>query len=108
MSSITSGSLKRRVTSYGGNHAMRVALITPRFLPDLGGLEVHVGSLARRLVAAGHSVEVMTQASPSARRIDQLDGATVRRSAQPRSAQPRSAPPRSALPRIARGPGARA
>ncbi len=58
---------------------MRVALITPRFLPDIGGLEVHVGSLARRLVAAGHSVEVMTQAIPSAQRLDQLDGATVRR-----------------------------
>lgn len=58
---------------------MRVALITPRFLPDIGGLEVHVGSLARRLVAAGHSVEVMTQATPSARRLDQLDGAAVRR-----------------------------
>src|SRR6266567_381798 len=58
---------------------MRVALITPRFLPDIGGLEVHVGSLARRLVAAGHSVEVMTQAIPSAQRLDQLDGTTVRR-----------------------------
>jgi glycosyltransferase involved in cell wall biosynthesis len=58
---------------------MKVALVTPRFLPDIGGLEVHVGSLARRLVAAGHSVEVMTQAIPSAQRIDKLDGATVRR-----------------------------
>jgi glycosyltransferase involved in cell wall biosynthesis len=79
MSNITSGSLKRHVAGYGRDHAMRVALITPRFLPDVGGLEVHVGSLARRLVAAGHSVEVMTQASPSARRLDLLDGATVRR-----------------------------
>jgi glycosyltransferase involved in cell wall biosynthesis len=58
---------------------MRVALITPRFLPDIGGLEVHVGNLARRLVAAGHSVEVMTQANVSAQSLDQLDGATVRR-----------------------------
>lgn len=58
---------------------MRVALITPRFLPHIGGLEVHVGSIARRLVAAGHSVEVMTQAMPSAQRLDRLDGATVRR-----------------------------
>jgi glycosyltransferase involved in cell wall biosynthesis len=57
---------------------MRVALITPRFLPHIGGLEVHVGSIARRLVAAGHSVEVMTQEMPSAQRLDQLDGATVR------------------------------
>ena len=58
---------------------MSVALITPRFLPDIGGLEVHVGSLARRLVAAGHSVEVMTQAIASAQRLGRLDGATVRR-----------------------------
>lgn len=58
---------------------MRAALVAPRFLPDVGGLEVHVGSIARRLVAAGHSVEVMTQAIPSARRLALLDGATVRR-----------------------------
>jgi glycosyltransferase involved in cell wall biosynthesis len=54
-------------------------MITPRFLPDIGGLEVHVGNLARRLVAAGHDVEVLTQAIPSNQGLDQLDGATVRR-----------------------------
>jgi glycosyltransferase involved in cell wall biosynthesis len=58
---------------------LRVALITPRFLPYIGGVEVHVSSLARRLVAAGHSVEVITQETPSAQRIDELDGVTVRR-----------------------------
>jgi glycosyltransferase involved in cell wall biosynthesis len=58
---------------------MRVGLIAPRFLPDIGGLEIHVENITRRLVAAGHSVEVMAQAIPSAKRLEQLDGATVRR-----------------------------
>jgi glycosyltransferase involved in cell wall biosynthesis len=58
---------------------VRIALVTPRFPPDIGGLEVHVGHLARRLVAAGHSVDVLAQAAPSVPRLDRTDGATVRR-----------------------------
>ena len=58
---------------------MRIALVTPRFLPEIGGLEVHVGHLARRLVDAGNSVDVLTQAMPFASRLDWADGATVRR-----------------------------
>jgi glycosyltransferase involved in cell wall biosynthesis len=58
---------------------MRIALVTPRYLPEIGGVEVHVGHLARRLAAAGHSVDVLTQARPSDARRDQTDGATVHR-----------------------------
>ena len=58
---------------------MRIALVTPRFLPEIGGLEVHVGHLARRLADAGHRVDVLTQAMPSESRLDQAEGATVRR-----------------------------
>lgn len=58
---------------------MRIALVTPRFLPEIGGLEVHVGHIARRLVNDGHSVDVLTQVMPFGSRLDQDDGATVRR-----------------------------
>ena len=58
---------------------MRIALVTPRYLPEIGGVEVHVGHLARRLAAADHSVDVLTQATPSDAALDRADGATVRR-----------------------------
>ncbi len=58
---------------------MRIALVTPRYLPEIGGVEIHVGHLARRLAAAGHSVDVLTQATPSDAGLDRADGATVRR-----------------------------
>jgi glycosyltransferase involved in cell wall biosynthesis len=58
---------------------MKIALVTPSFLPDIGGLEVHVGHLARRLAAMGHSVEVLTQASVPMACSEKSDGATVRR-----------------------------
>lgn len=58
---------------------MRIALVAPRYLPEIGGVEVHVGNLARRLAAAGHSVEILTQAMPSASHLDETDGTTVRR-----------------------------
>jgi glycosyltransferase involved in cell wall biosynthesis len=58
---------------------MRIALVTPRYLPEIGGVEVHVGQLARRFAAAGHSVDILTQATPSDARLDRADGATVRR-----------------------------
>jgi len=40
--------------------AVRIALVTPRFSPHLGGVEAHVGALAPRIAAAGHDVEVIT------------------------------------------------
>jgi glycosyltransferase involved in cell wall biosynthesis len=58
---------------------VRIALVTPRYLPEIGGLEVHVGHLARRLAAAGHGVDVLTQAAPSAPRLDHAEGSTQRR-----------------------------
>jgi glycosyltransferase involved in cell wall biosynthesis len=58
---------------------MRIALVTPSFLPDIGGLEVHVGHIARRLAAVGHNVEVLTQASIPMASFEKSDGATVRR-----------------------------
>lgn len=58
---------------------MRVALVTPRYLPEIGGLEVHVGHLARRLAGAGHGVDVLTQAAQHALSAETAEGAIIRR-----------------------------
>lgn len=39
---------------------MRVAMVTPRFLPHIGGVETHVGEVAARMVASGVDVSVLT------------------------------------------------
>ncbi len=45
----------------------RVLLVTDTYSPKVGGIETHVGALARQLVAAGVDVDVLT-ASPGASR----------------------------------------
>jgi len=40
---------------------MNICLLTPTFLPKLGGVEIIVSSLARQYVRAGHRVIVVTQ-----------------------------------------------
>jgi len=40
---------------------MNICLLTPTFLPKLGGVEIIVSSLARQYVQAGHRVVVVTQ-----------------------------------------------
>jgi glycosyltransferase involved in cell wall biosynthesis len=35
-------------------------MITPRYLPDMGGIETHVHEVSKRLSAGGHSVVVLT------------------------------------------------
>jgi len=41
---------------------LRVALVTPRYTPSIGGVETHVAHVATRLAARGYAVEVLTQA----------------------------------------------
>ena len=41
---------------------MHVGLVTPLYRPAIGGAETHVEKLATGLAAAGHDVEVLTQA----------------------------------------------
>jgi len=41
---------------------MRIALVAPRYPPDVGGIETHVKALAEGLVAKGDDVEVFTTA----------------------------------------------
>lgn len=58
---------------------MRIALACDWFLPRLGGIEVHLRDLARRLRAAGHDVHVVTP-TPGPREVD---GIPVHRIAAP-------------------------
>ena len=60
---------------------VRVALLSDCYLPRLGGIEVQVHALARRLVAAGHEVEVVTATAGQTRtRTVETDaGVTVHR-----------------------------
>jgi glycosyltransferase involved in cell wall biosynthesis len=39
---------------------MRIMMVTPRFLPEMGGIETHVFEVSRRLHQLGHRVEVLT------------------------------------------------
>jgi len=43
-----------------GPERLRVALVCDWFLPRMGGLELHLRDLAQHLMAAGHSVDIIT------------------------------------------------
>jgi len=69
-------------------HTMRIALVTPRYAPSIGGVETHVTRVAAYLAARGHAVEVLTQAhcrglAPR----EELEGVIVRRFPLPLPAQ---------------------
>jgi glycosyltransferase involved in cell wall biosynthesis len=59
---------------------MRLLIVTPRFRPDIGGVEHHVEEVGRRLVQLGCQVTVLTtgleRSLPAA---DDIDGVVVRR-----------------------------
>lgn len=59
---------------------MRLLVVTPRFVPDMGGVERHVLETTRRLAAAGVDVTVLT-VDPTRRRPrqDEVDGIALRR-----------------------------
>jgi glycosyltransferase involved in cell wall biosynthesis len=59
---------------------MRIAYLTPQYAPAIGGVERHVEEIARRVAAAGHRVEVLTQTTDRALpRRELRDGVEVRR-----------------------------
>ncbi len=60
--------------------ALRVLVVTPRFLPDTGGVERHVYETASRLAAAGAHMTVLTT-DPTRRRPtrEHVDGIEIQR-----------------------------
>jgi glycosyltransferase involved in cell wall biosynthesis len=58
----------------------RIALVTPRYPPAIGGVELHVGQVARRLAAGGAEVDVITT-DPTGELppLEEAEGVTIRR-----------------------------
>lgn len=69
-----------REPARAGAPPMRILMVTPRYLPDMGGIETHVREVSRRLAAAGHSVTVVAADRTRTRpRTEEADGVSVRR-----------------------------
>jgi glycosyltransferase involved in cell wall biosynthesis len=58
---------------------VRIAYLAPGYAPVFGGIERHVEEIARRLAAAGHRVDVLTQAPGRAVARETIDGVEVHR-----------------------------
>src|SRR5512144_2947678 len=59
---------------------LRILMITPRYFPDMGGVETHVAEVSRRLACASADVTILTTDRtgrlPSS---EQIDGVNIRR-----------------------------
>ena len=55
-------------------------MVTPRYFPDMGGVETHVSEVTRRLALTGADVTILT-ADRTGRRpaSEQIDGVSIRR-----------------------------
>ncbi len=42
------------------NHPLRILMVTPRYFPEMGGVETHVSQVAPRLARAGAAVTILT------------------------------------------------
>jgi len=50
------------MTAIGGGEALRILYVSARYPPFVGGTEIHTAEVARRMVARGHDVTVLTTA----------------------------------------------
>jgi glycosyltransferase involved in cell wall biosynthesis len=66
----------------------RVALLTPRYAPSVGGVEAHVEGIATGLAARGAQVSVLTQARRGSSRMDGTIAVHAFREAIPSEAYP--------------------
>src|SRR4051812_27261646 len=83
----------------------RVALVTHRFAPQIGGVELHVQEIAKRLATYGWEPHVLTQAPRELPRSELVDGIRVRRFTAVGAASPYAVAPQlwGYLARFARG-----
>ncbi len=59
---------------------LRILMVTPRFLPDMGGIETHVNEVGQRLAAAGHAVTVLTTDRSGTRpALEEVGGLRIQR-----------------------------
>ena len=74
------GRRARRHPPAGRGDQLRVLMVTPRYAPEVGGVERHVEEVARRLAAAGCEITVLcTDASGGLPRTEVRDGVRIRR-----------------------------
>src|SRR5215510_11353990 len=59
---------------------LRILMVTPRYFPDMGGVETHVSEVTRRLALAGADVTILTADRTGLRPTsEQIDGVSIRR-----------------------------
>ena len=59
---------------------LRILMVTPRYFPDMGGVEMHVSEVTRRLALAGTDVTILTADRTGQRPTsEQIDGVSIRR-----------------------------
>jgi glycosyltransferase involved in cell wall biosynthesis len=59
---------------------IRILMVTPRYFPDMGGVETHVAEVSRRLARAGADVSILTtDRTGRLPASEQIDGVTIRR-----------------------------
>ena len=59
---------------------VRILMVTPRFLPEVGGVEMHVAEVVRRIAASDHGVTVLTtDRSGRLPKEEEWNGVAIRR-----------------------------
>jgi glycosyltransferase involved in cell wall biosynthesis len=79
--------IEDKVAAPSHQNRLNILIVTPRFLPEVGGIETHVAEVTKFLAAAGHSVTILTtDRSGSLPREQDVNGVKIiRRSAWPRN-----------------------
>jgi glycosyltransferase involved in cell wall biosynthesis len=77
---VTSTALSSRAEATVDPRGLRIAMVSPRFAPYVGGIETHVHEISRRLVHRGYSVTVLTtDRAGTSPPNEVIDGFTVER-----------------------------
>ena len=58
----TASLVRERNSKDSERHRPRVLMVSPRYLPDQGGIEIHVNEVGRRMAALGVDLTVLTTA----------------------------------------------
>ncbi|HBN06083.1 MAG TPA: hypothetical protein DD434_09915 [Bacteroidales bacterium] len=58
---------------------MKILQVAPHFKPYVGGQEIYIYNLSKKLVEMGHSVHVITSNYPKSFKYEQIDGITIER-----------------------------
>lgn len=62
-----------------GNVKMKILQVVPHYLPYMGGQEIYVHNLSKKLVEMGHEVQIFTSNYPKTYSSEHMDGILVER-----------------------------